>query len=158
MSFEQLKITVKALYKKLKNHKGVVTTHILKKAFGWFKASDKESWLKIYCELTDRNEKLDKDIVKIKHEKFSILLKILNKKNIFKSTESEICYGDYECKLTLRWTNRRGDLSHALIGSIGYCTWKCKFYFKHLNGQNKIYYTTAKEMIQVVINCSKKAG
>jgi hypothetical protein len=158
MPLELLKVTVKALYKKLKKYDGVVTTHILKKAFEWFRASDKESWLKVYCDLLDRDEKLDKDIVKIKHTKFVLLLKILNKKDIFKTTESEICYGDYECKLSYRGMNRRGDLTHTLVGSIGYCTWKCRFYFQHLNNYNKIYYNSAKEMVQVIINCSKKAG
>lgn len=156
LSFEELKKTVKALYKKLKGYVGVVTTHILKKSFDWFRATDKNSWLKIYTDLLDRDEKLDKDIVKIKHTKFALLLKILRSKEIFLSKESNICFDDYECALSFRWTNRRGDLTNAHIGSIGYCTWKCKFYFKHLNGYNKVYYTTAKEMIQVVITCASK--
>ena len=156
MPLVQLKVTVKALYKKIKGFDGVVTTHILKKAFDWFRASDKESWLRVYAELLDRDEKLDKDIVKIKHEKFSVLLRILNKKDILKTKESDICFGDYEVSLSYRWTNRRGDLSYAHVGRIGYCTWKCKFYFCHLNSINKIYFSTAKEMLQVVIASANK--
>lgn len=156
MSFEKLKTLVKALFKKIKNYSGVVSIHILKKNYDWFRASDKNSWMKIFCDLTDRDEKLDKDIVKIKHEKFSVLMKVLNSKEIFKSKESDICFNDYEVALSLRWTNRRGDLTYAHVGSIGYSTWKCKFYFKHLNGQNKIYFNTAKEMLQVVISCANK--
>jgi hypothetical protein len=156
LSLDELKKTVKALYKKLKGFVGVVTTHILKKAFPWFRATDKASWLKIYTELLDRDEKLDKDIVKIKHTKFALLLKVLNKKSIFKTKESEICYGDYECSLSYRWTNRRGDLSNAYLGSIGYCTYKCKFYYKHLNNGKKIYFPTAKDMVAVVFEYANK--
>jgi hypothetical protein len=156
LPLDELKKTVKALYKKILRFTGVVTTHILKKAFSWFRAADKASWLKIYAELLDRNENLDKDIVKIKHTKFALLLKILNKKDIFKSKESEICYGDYECLLSYRWTNRRGIVSHASIGSIGYCTYNCRFYYKQLSYSNKVYYTTAKEMIHTVLEKGQK--
>jgi hypothetical protein len=156
LSLEELKKTVKALYKKLLRFAGVVTTHILKKAFSWFRATDKASWLKIYTELLDRDERLDKDVVKIKHTKFALLMKVLNKKDIYKSKESEICYGDYECFLSYRWTNRRGEISHASVGSIGYCTYECKFYYKQLSNSKKVYFPTAKDMIHAVTDKVQK--